>query len=223
MSKRVLIVAAHSDDEVLGCGGTIARHIAEGDTVAVVLMADGVSSRTTVDEESAIRRSNAAKQAHSMLGIAETYYLGLPDNRMDSLPLLEIIQRLEFVIQRSAPEIIYTHFHGDLNIDHRITIQAVSTACRPQPGHSVREIYGFEVLSSTEWANPDTGRFAPNLYVDITRYFDKKIHALEAYKEEMRLAPHTRSLNHVETLARHRGYSVGTEYAEAFMIYRLLR
>jgi LmbE family N-acetylglucosaminyl deacetylase len=223
MSKRVLVVVAHADDEALGCGGTISRHVAEGNTVELVLMTDGVASRTTANKDILNRRMNAAKQAHSILGIAESHFLDFPDNAMDSLPLLQIVQRLEPIVQLVAPSIIYTHFHGDLNIDHRITQQAVLTACRPQPGCGVKEIYGFEVLSSTEWASPQAGSFTPNVHVDIVPFFANKIKALKAYSEEMRPAPHTRSLEHAEALALHRGYSVGIKYAEAFVAYRILR
>ena len=223
MSKRVLVVAAHADDEALGCGGTISRHVAEDDSVQLVLMTDGVASRTSIDKEVLNRRMYAAKQAHRILGITETHYFGFPDNAMDSLPLLQIVQRLEPIVQLVAPSIIYTHFHGDLNIDHRITQQAVLTACRPQPGCGVKEIYGFEVLSSTEWASPQSGSFTPNVHVDITPFFARKMEALQAYAEEMRPAPHTRSLENAEALALNRGYSVGIRYAEAFVGYRILR
>jgi LmbE family N-acetylglucosaminyl deacetylase len=154
MSKTVLIVAAHTDDEVLGCGGTIARHVSEGDVVYAVFMADGVSSRAQVDQNDLAMRYSAAEQARNILGIQENYYLGLPDNRLDSLPLIEVIQLLEPIIHDVKPNTIYTHHHGDLNVDHSITHRAVMTACRPVPGHSVREIYAFEVMSSTDWATP---------------------------------------------------------------------
>ena len=223
MSKTVLIVAAHADDEALGCGGTIARHVAEGDSVYLVLMADGVNSRTVASEADMEVRRSAAERAQKILGITEVRYLGFPDNRMDSIPLLDIVQELESVVQRIAPSVIYTHHHGDLNIDHRRTQEAVMTACRPQPGCSVKEIYGFEVLSSTEWATPQTEPFTPTLYVDISAQFPAKLAALEAYAEEMRSTPHSRSVEHVEVLARHRGYSIGVQVAEAFVVYRMIR
>jgi len=223
MRNNVLVVAAHADDEVLGCGGTIARHVAENDSVQLVVLADGVGSRASADTNSLSRRTDAAKIAQKILGITEAHYLGFPDNAMDSFPLLCIVQKIEAIIKNTAPSIIYTHFHGDLNIDHRLAHQAVLTACRPQPGCCVRKIYGFEVLSSTEWATPRSSPFTPNVHIDITHYFTKKIQALEAYAEEMRPEPHSRSLKHAEVLARHRGYSVGFEYAEAFVAYRILK
>ena len=223
LGRTVVVVAAHSDDEALGCGGTIARHVAEGDTVHAVFMADGVSSRSGSAGEELRDRLAAARRAHEILGIQRVEYLGLPDNRMDSTPMLDIVKGLERVLQSMAPEIIYTHHHGDLNVDHRITHQAVMTACRPTPGATVRAIYGFEVLSSTEWATPQQDPFLPNAYVDISAFLETKLQAVRAYYTEMREHPHSRSIEHVECLARHRGYSVGVPAAEAFMVTRIVR
>jgi N-acetylglucosamine malate deacetylase 1 len=223
MNKTILIVAAHTDDEALACGGTIARHVAEGDVVHGVFMADGVTSRPHSEPKDLERRMECARRAHEILGLQRVVYLSLPDNRMDSMPLLDVVQSLETVIQGIAPQVIYTHHHGDLSIDHRITRQAVMTACRPLPGSTVREIYGFEVLSSSEWATPQQEPFVPNVFVDISSYLDIKLRALEAYKLEMRPAPHSRSIEHIESLARHRGHSVGMAAAEAFVAVRILR
>jgi len=221
--KTVLVVAAHADDEALGCGGTIARHVKEGDSVHLVLMADGVQSRTESSEADFSRRTEASIHAQSILGILSTQSLELPDNKMDSVPLLEIVKKLESILEEIRPSVIYTHHHGDLNIDHRLTQAAVITACRPMPGSSVREIYGFEVLSSTEWATQQGSPFLPDYFVDITQQLGTKLDALEAYAEEMRKTPHSRSLAHVEMLAHHRGYSVGVDAAEAFEVYRIIR
>ena len=151
MSKSVLVVAAHADDEALGCGGTIARHATSGDQVHVVFVADGVTSRLNTGAEELARRQKATEQARDILGIQSTTFLGLPDNRLDSLTLLDIVQPLEAIVARLTPELVYTHHYGDLNVDHRQTHQAVMTACRPLPGTTVREILTFEVMSSTEW------------------------------------------------------------------------
>jgi LmbE family N-acetylglucosaminyl deacetylase len=222
-NKTVLIVAAHADDEVLGCGGTIAKHTSEGDVVHAVFMADGVRSRSNTADVDLPRRMVAAKQAHKILGLQRVEFLELPDNCMDSVPLLKIVQALEAVIQKISPQVIYTHHHGDLNIDHRITHNAVMTACRPVPGCAIKEIYSFEVLSSTEWAVPSLEPFLPNCFVDIKNFLDHKIKALQAYELEMRPVPHSRSIEHVKCLARHRGYSVGVDAAEAFMSIRQIR
>lgn len=218
--NHVLVVVAHADDEVLGCGGTIARHIAAGDPVQVVYMSDGVGSRGGDMDEASLLRGQARDHALEILGVTKFHALDFPDNRMDSLPLLEIVQPLEEIILSTAPSMIYTHHSGDLNIDHRITHQAVMTACRPLPGSSVTEILTFEVMSSTEWNTPYEAPFNPNLYVDIEHYLYLKTRALQAYELEMRPAPHSRCIDHIEVLAKHRGYSSGMKAAEAFMSVR---
>lgn len=222
MANCVLVVAAHTDDEALGCGGTIARHVAEGDTVYAVFMADGVTSREGSVQDELIGRNAAAESVREILGIKENFYLNFPDNRMDSIPLVDVVQKLEPIIDKLQPNIVYTHHHGDLNVDHRITHQAVMTACRPQPGSRVRAIYAFEVMSSTEWATPTAEPFLPNYFVDISKYLQKKNDVLNAYHMEMREVPHSRSAEHLITLACHRGQSVGVLVAEAFMSIRVV-
>ncbi len=222
MSKIILVVAAHTDDEAMGCGGTIARHVAEGDQVHLLFMTDGVGSREVVAEEVA-ERSSAAQQAAEILGVSSFTNLSFPDNCMDSIALLYIVKEVEVVISKIAPEIIYTHHIGDLNVDHQVTHKAVMTACRPQPGFSVKSIYAFEVISSTEWQTLSVAPFLPNVFIDITDYLAIKMRAAGAYHEEMREVPHTRNLQHIELLAKHRGYSVGIHAAEAFMLVREIK
>ena len=223
MTKCILVVVAHPDDEVLGCGGCIARHAAAGDRVHVIFVADGVTARPGTGRDELARRQQAIGLTSEMLGIASVSHLGLPDNRLDSLPLLDIVQLLEAQIAELAPEIVYTHHYGDLNVDHRLTHQAVMTACRPQPSSTVREILTFEVMSSTEWSSVGLAPFLPNLFVDISEQLDVKMRALEAYGLEMRFSPHSRSLEHLRCLARHRGNGVGVDVAEAFMVMRIIR
>lgn len=222
MSKIVLVVAAHSDDEAIGCGGTIARHVAEGDEVHLLFMTDGVGSREALDEDAKARLS-ATHHAAQILGVSTFTNLNFPDNRMDSVPLLDIVKEIEAKISKITPEVVYTHHLGDLNVDHQVTHKAVITACRPQPGFCVKEIYAFEVLSSTEWQSPSLLPFVPNVFIDIADYLPIKMQALEAYAEEMREAPHTRSFQHLEVLAKHRGYSFGVHAAEALMLVRKLK
>ena len=149
--KKILVVAAHPDDEVLGCGGTIAKHISEGDEVHTLFIADGVKSRTKRVKNDFEDRNKACNLAQSFLRIKSTNFLEFPDNKLDSIPLLNIIQKIESIIEKIRPKIVYTHHHGDLNIDHKITHNATLTACRPLPDSSVKEIYGFEVISSTDF------------------------------------------------------------------------
>ena len=219
---NILVVAAHPDDEVLGCGGTIAKHNFEGDKVHVVFMTDGIKSRTQFSDEDLTERAEASKLAQTILSIETINSMGFQDNQMDNVPLLQIVQKLEVIIKEIKPEIIYTHHNGDLNIDHQLTHDAVMTACRPVPNFIVKEIYGFEVLSSTDWSNSQKFTFKPNYFVNITKYFSKKIIAAKAYKKEMRDPPHSRSIKHIEVLAQHRGFSIGVEMAEAFEVYRII-
>ena len=223
MNRRILVVAAHSDDEALGCGGTLARHVAEDDRVEAIFVADGVSSRKEGADKGVVRREHAAARAQSILGIHAVHHLKLPDNRLDTLALLDIVQSIEPLIRSIAPEVIYTHHHGDLNVDHRLVHEAVLTACRPQPGCSVREIYTFEVMSSSEWNTPGKHPFLPQMRVDISAQLPRKLEALKAYGEEMRCAPHSRSIEHLQALAVHRGHEAGLMAAEAFGVIRLLR
>ena len=222
MNKKILVVAAHADDEVLGCGGTIARHVAEGDEVHVVFMADGVTSRSIYEPKQLKHRNQARDNALRILGVAGCHAFDFPDNRMDSIPLLDLVRTLEPIIREFEPASVFTHHFGDLNVDHRVTHQAVITACRPVPNSSVREILGFEVLSSTEWATPNANLFLPNLFVDITKYISIKAEAAEAYDLEMRDKPHSRSIENLMALSTYRGHSAGLNHAEAFMVYRIL-
>ena len=221
---KVLCIAAHPDDEVLGCGGTLARHAAAGDEIYVLVLADGVSARGFIDDGGVERRWDAANAAITLLAPAHklTGLLlpALPDNQFDTVPLLGVARGIEATLQHFPADIVYTHHGGDLNVDHRITHQAVMTACRPMPGSSVKAIYAFEVPSSTEWASEAEPAFRPNHFVDITATLDKKLAALEAYGEEMRPFPHARSFEAVRALAAWRGASVGLRAAEAFMTLR---
>lgn len=216
---KVLVVAAHPDDEVLGCGGTIARHVANGDQVCAMFLTDGVGARGQGDDV-AVRRREACQRASAILGITADRHEGLPDNELDGLPLLGVVRAVEFAVLKIKPDIVYTHHAGDLNIDHRIAHQAVSTACRPVPGSTVKAIYAFEVPSSTEWGSDGDLVFRPNHFVDISKMLETKMTALEAYAEEMRPFPHPRSMKAVRALAQWRGATVGLVAAEAFMTVR---
>lgn len=220
---EILVIAAHPDDEVLGCGGAIARHARAGDSVRVVIMAEGVTSRTgpTAQAEVLVQLKVAATKANQILGATELIMEGLPDNRLDSIDRLAVIQRVEAHIERWQPSIIYTHHVGDVNVDHQLVHHAVVTACRPQPRCCVECLLFFEVASSTEWQPPGSGvPFQPNWFVDITETLDAKLAALDAYRVEMREWPHPRSLRAVEHMARWRGASVGVAAAEAFSLGR---
>jgi N-acetylglucosamine malate deacetylase 1 len=222
----VLVVAAHPDDEVLGCGGTLAKLAAQGSSVNVAFMSDGVTSRPadrTVHAGQLEARKAAAARASAILGVKSLTFGEFPDNRMDSVALLDIARSIEVLIERIKPDTVFTHYPGDLNIDHRRVHQAVVTACRPQPGHPVRTLLSFEVPSSTEWQVAGTSpAFSPNWFEDITATLELKLAALDAYAAELRAWPHPRSREAVLHLARWRGATVGAHAAEAFVLGRKL-
>jgi len=224
--KAALVVAAHPDDEVLGCGGTIARMADEGWTVDILILAEGLTSRAAV-RDAAGQRSGiddlaaCARRAAAMLGARGVTLESFPDNRMDGVELLDVVKCIEREIERSRPLRVLTHHLGDVNVDHGIVHRAVAAACRPLPGSSVREVLYFEVASSTEWSGAhSTPAFCPNLFVDVSASLDRKLRALDEYRSEMRPFPHPRSLAAVEHLARWRGASAGCAAAEAFEIGR---
>lgn len=227
-AQCVLVVAAHPDDEVLGCGGTIARHADAGDQVQVLIVAEGATSRQqhrdrgqAMGELSLL--SQAAQQAGSILGARGVELLDLPDNRLDSLDRLDLIKSIEARIERHQPQVVYVHHAGDVNVDHRRLHEAVITACRPTPVQPVRRLLSFEVASSTEWQPPGSAvAFQPNWFIDISAQWPRKREALVAYASEMRPWPHARSLEALEHLARWRGAHVGVEAAEAFCLLREL-
>jgi len=221
MSKKVLVVVAHADDEALGCSGTIAKHIANGDSVHLLFMTDGVTARSgSKDVDS---RLTAAKDAAKILKVNSLTNLDFPDNKMESIPLLDVVKEIESKIEEIQPEIIYTHHIGDLNVDHQIAHKATVTACRPQPDFCVKEIYAFEVLSSTEWHTPGVLPFSPNVFIDITDYINIKKQVLEVYSKEMHQPPHSRNIDNALRLNALRGNSVGVDYAEAFNLIRMIR
>lgn len=218
-NNTVLVIAAHADDEILGCGGTIAKHVSEGDIVHILFLSDGVSSRDKGNDTALDERKAMAVAAGKLLGTKPPIFLDFPDNRLDTVPLLEIVKKVETMVSETKPEIVYTHSNSDLNIDHRITHQATLTACRPVPGSSVRGIFAFEVRSSTEWGEVSVSSgFRPTRFVDISGYKAEKRKALECYSAELRDFPHPRSFEAIEALSIVRGSTVSVSAAEAFEV-----
>jgi len=214
---RILVIAAHADDEVLGMGGTIARHALQGDHVDVAFMTDGVGSRGYSNGEAHVR-AEAARHALVILDARLIHWASYPDNAMDTIPLLEITKLLEGMKERARPDVVYTHHDGDLNVDHVMTARATLTAFRPQPHETYAAIRAFEVLSSTELS---TGKpFVPDTYVDITATRDHLLAAYDAYPQEQRPDPHARSRHALETKIARRGREVGVFAAEAFRTIR---
>lgn len=226
MGKKILIIAAHPDDEILGCGGTAARMVEEGNDVFTLILGEGVTSRDEHRErdkrEEDIRQlKEMVNAANGVIGVKEVFTLDFPDNRFDRVALLDVVKEIEKVKNRVQPGVIFTHYERDLNIDHRVTLAAVLTATRPMPGESVKEIYAFEVLSSTEWNFPLT--FSPECFFDITGTLGKKMEAMAKYKTELREYPHPRSLKGILLQAENWGMKMGMEFAEAFQVVRLIK
>lgn len=221
--KKILVVAAHADDEILGCGGTMARHSRAGDDVKVVLLTDGVGARGEGRKEEITRRQCAMTKALDCVGATLLEQYQIPDNAMDALSRRELIHTMEAPLLHFAPDIIYTHHGGDLNIDHRYCLEAILTIFRPQPHCQTARILSFEVASSTAWAGYDIlPAFHPHYYVNISDTLEAKKQALCAYAEEMRDFPHARSIKALEHLARFRGSQVGVEAAEGFVLQRAI-
>ena len=220
-----MIIAAHPDDEILGCGGTVARLTQEGkaeaDEVFTLILSNGITSRDNWDKKELEDLKVKSAEANYMVGVPWIAIEDLPDNQFDKVPLLDIVKKIDKHIKFHLPDIIFTHYANDLNIDHRITYQAVITATRPMQNESVKEIYSFEVLSSTEWNYPTT--FSPDTFYDITDTLNTKLQALACYDSEMRDSRHPRSMTGVWNNAKMWGLKSGLEYAEAFKTVRCIR
>jgi LmbE family N-acetylglucosaminyl deacetylase len=226
MRNKILIVSAHPDDEVLGCGGTVARLVKEGYQAYTLILGEGITSRDEkrdrAKRETEIQKlKDQAKKANKIIGVEEVFMYDFPDNRFDTVPLLDIVKVIEKIKNDIKPDIIFTHYVKDLNIDHQITYKAVITATRPVVGEPVKEIYSFEVPSSTEWNFPLS--FSPDVFFDISETMDIKIKALEEYKTELREYPHPRSLEGIKINAQSWGLKIGVKYAEVFKCIRVIK
>jgi N-acetylglucosamine malate deacetylase 1 len=225
---KVAIIAAHPDDEILGCGGTIAKHVKAGDEVHILILAEGITSRDK-KRDSANRASEleelkqTARDANKVLGVTSLDTHDFPDNRMDSVDRLDVIKVVEEFVAKNKPSVIYTHHSSDINIDHRCVNDAVVVASRPSSVSSVRLLLFFETVSSTEWQVPDrVPNFVPNWWVDISETLELKMQALDVYQSEMRPWPHARSNEALKHLAHWRGASVCCNAAEAFVLGRYI-
>lgn len=227
-ASTVLVVAAHPDDEILGCGATAARLVQEGHEVYFAILGEGITSRhgtrDAADASHLYLLQQHARAASHKVGVKELFLHKLPDNRLDTVPLLEVVKLVEDLVDKLRPEVIYTHHGGDLNVDHGVIHRAVLTATRPVSGQPVREIYAFEVASSTEWAFQQVGPvFRPNVFVDVSRTFEVKIAAMACYETESREFPHPRSPEALRAIAARWGSVAGCVAAEAFELIRSVR
>lgn len=222
--KNILVVAAHPDDELLGVGGTVRRLADQGVCCRAVVVGEGISARAGRRKDAGQQEMDQlkvdARKAAQIIGYASIDFCSLPDNRLDGMELLDIIKIISHYIEAYKPDTIFTHHHGDLNIDHRIVCEAVLTACRPVGGYDAERIYAFETPSSTEWNYTYTEPFVPSVYFDISKTLDAKIEGMQCYQSERAAFPHPRSPEALCALAAYRGSNIGVGRAEAFMALR---
>lgn len=211
--KKVLVVAAHPDDELLGVGGTVAKHAAVGDEVYSVIMCEGESLRYRRD----VGQTDSIRRAADILGVKKVFHVKLPDQRLDTYTLTDIIAPLEEISEEIKPNTIYCQFGGDINMDHQLLFQAANVAFRPLDPW-IEEFYAFYTASSTEWAFPRT--FSPDTWIEITGTLEKKIKAFECYHSELRKYPHPRSTEALKYMAHFYGNQCAMDAAEAFMTVR---
>ena len=222
--NRVLVVAAHPDDELLGVGGTIRRLANEGIECRAVIVGEGITSRADkraeADFNELMELQKDARNAAEKVGYQSIDFCELPDNRLDGMELLDVIKVVSKYVDKYKPDTIFTHHHGDMNIDHRIVCEAVLTACRPVGDYFVERIYGFETPSSTEWNYTYNQPFMPNVFFNVSDTVMAKIDGMNCYRSESAQYPHPRSSKALLALAEYRGSNVGYDKAEAFMLLR---
>ena len=222
---NVLVLAAHPDDEVLGCGGTITRLAADGHEVHIAILGEGITSRYDERDDAPSDLLQAHRdrshRAGALLGAHKVQLFGLPDNQFDTVPMLEVAKLVEGLIDDIQPTVVFTQHGGDLNVDHVVTFRAAMTATRPMEGGVVKRLYGYEVGSSTEWAfGQFSPAFRPNVFVDITDGLERKVDAMQVYESETRAFPHPRAPEAIRATAQRWGSVAGLHAAEAFELIR---
>ena len=223
-SKSVLVIAPHADDEILGCGATIAKHVAAGDIVRVLIATNAHEGAPELFSKEAINLVRGeAKESHNLLGVADTIFLDFPAPSLDAYPSYKISLEISKALKEFGASTIYIPFPGDIHLDHFYVHRAALVAARPQGNYTTREVYCYETLSETEWATSQGGpTFFPNCFVDVSSHFRRKVEAMMCFKSQLREFPHPRSIEGMEALARVRGATIGVERAEAFCIERII-
>lgn len=216
--RRVLAVAPHPDDEVLGAGGSLARLAEEGAVVDVAIVTRGYPPQFDPDLIAAGRRE--AREAHNKLGVHETHFLEFPAAGLDTVPHREVNAALLSLVERLSPDTVFLPFQGDLHLDHQLVSHSTLVATRPNSSIRVRRVLAYETLSETNWNAPWDSVFVPSVFVDISRFLERKLEALACFASQMRPFPHSRSLDSIRALAAVRGSTVGALAAEAFMLVR---
>ncbi len=218
---NIIIIAPHADDEIIGCGATIAKHISNGDLVSVIIATnafEGAPELFTRDSISIVRKE--AEDAHKLLGVKNTYFLDFPAPALNAFPEFRISIRIGEIFNEIKPVTIYLPHPGDIHQDHKALYRASLVAARPQNNYSIRNIYCYETLSETEWAPMQEKPFVPNHFVNVTDFFQKKLEAFKCFKTQIKEYPHPRSLEAFEALAKFRGSTIGVDRAEAFIVER---
>ncbi len=216
--KKILVIAPHPDDEVLGCGGTIKKHINAGDEVFVCAVTKSYAPDWT--EEYIQTEMEEFKKAAQFMGIKEIFSLDLPAVKLDLVGQKKLNDMIMEIALKVKPEIMYIPFYGDINSDHRLISEACLVVARPKPGSCIKKVLAYEVLSETEWGSPALVPFVPTVYQDISTTIKDKLGAMACYQSQLIPYPHPRSLETLEVLAKKRGTEVGLPYAEAFMLMR---
>jgi len=216
---KILVIAPHPDDEVLGCGGTIAKHTQQGAEVYLCIVTKGYTPDWS--EEFLKKRPKEIKKAGALLGIKKTYFLDFPTVKLDTIPQKQLNDSIAQVVDEVKPEVVYIPHRGDINKDHRLVFEAAMVAVRPKPGSTVTRVLSYETLSETEWGVlSGDNAFIPNVYIDISETLEIKLKAMSAYQSELKEYPHPRSLEAISALAKTRGASIGVKAAEAFILVR---
>lgn len=216
------MLAPHADDEVLGCGGVIARHVHDGDETAVAILTNaalGAPDKYSPAEIMQLREE--ARSAHLVMGVHNTLFEDLPAPRLDTVPMFRIVDTITRIIKRQQPHVVYIPHCDDLHLDHWAINRAAQVACRPRSGSTVRRLLAYETPSETEWGNVRPGEaFVPNWFVDISRFLEQKLRAMQCYASQLKSFPDPRSLEGIKALATWRGATAGFEAAESFMLIR---
>lgn len=225
MKEKVLVVAPHCDDEILGCGGVIAKHISKDHPVYVAVVTNGnLGAPEIFPEEGTKQVRSEALRAHDLLGVTDTFFLDFPAPRLDTIPSYKLSLKISELITQHKITTLYIPHRGDIHKDHRISYEASLVAARPTNGCTVKKIYAYETLSETEWAPPfGDDAFIPTVFEDIGDYLDKKLEAFKCYESQIKTFPHSRSLHAIEAMSNFRGSTVGIKNAEAFMLVREIK
>ena len=216
---NVLVVAPHPDDEVLGCGGTIAKYADNGDDVYVAIVTKGCEPLFPADQVEAVR--NECLKADRFLGVKETIFMDFPAAMIEAVSRYKFNEAFIQLVQKIKPDIVYIPHRGDMQLDHKMVVDAAMVALRPKYQHVVKKVYAYETLSETGWDVPNvTNEFIPNAYSDISEFLGKKLEAMEIYTTQLAAYPNARSLGAVKALAMYRGALVNMDAAEAFVTIR---